>query len=112
MTDYNRLINKALKMAFKKADSLTTQATFHLKQGQSFDFGSAEAKAESTTNRVVKVLVVKTSRGLVTVRKQILVERIADLDIYDKATLENEDWKIGPTIVDDGHMQIIEVYHG
>lgn len=112
MADYSKLIGKFLKKAFVKAASLTVPATFHLKDGQTFDFGSAVASETGNSNVSKQVLVVKTTQGLTTVRKQILVERIDALDIFDKVTIGAEEWNIGQTIVDDGFMQIIEVYHG
>ena len=106
------IITKNLTKAFSLSASLLTPATFHLGDGTGFDFGSATTTVSGQEDKVVDVLVVKTSNGLQSVRKQLLLERIEGLDVYDTVTLGTEVFSIGQTILDDGYMQIIEVYHG
>jgi len=57
-------------------------------------------------------LVVKTYTKNEVVRKQLLIERIPNLDVYDSVTMSTGKWKIGEILQDTGHNQIVEVFRG
>jgi len=112
MADYAKLIDKQVTNAFKKTVSLQEEVIFNLKKGESFDFGTGQPSFDSETPVRVKVLVIKTSSKNEVVKKQLLMERIADLDVYDSVTMSSGEWKIGEILQDTGHNQIVEVSRG
>lgn len=110
--DYKKLIDKKLVYLFKKVHSLTIPATFHLKSGEGFNFSTAAPTKTAVDDKTVQVLVIKTSQKQDTVRKEILLDRIDDLEIYDSVTLGGQTWKLGGVLIDYEFIQIIEVYDG
>jgi hypothetical protein len=109
--DYGKLIGKQLTAVFKKTVSLQIDVVFHLKSEQKFDYksGSVSAKDKVTP---AKALVVSTTQKLDMVKRQLLIQRIDQLDLFDKVTMDGQEWTLGQTIVDNGYTQIVEVYHG
>lgn len=110
--DYAKLIDRQLVKVFKKTVSLQTSVVFNLKQGEGFDFATASPTVDTTNNLPKQVLVIKTTHKQDVVRKELLMERIDDLSIYDSVQLDGECWQLGGTIVDNAHTQIVEVFHG
>lgn len=110
--DYGKLLDRQLTNAFKKVDSLLIPATFHLKEGESFNFNTADTEIAEENDFATRVFVMKTTHQKETIKKQILMKHLEGLDLYDSVTLEGQEWSIGATIVDYEHMQIIEVVHG
>ena len=112
MSDYSKMLSKKVDYVFTKLTSLLTEVTFVLREGESFNFGTAQVQVESQANLKVKVLVVKTKQGLNSIRKELLLKDIKSLDIYDRVLIGAEEWRLGGITYDDGYVKIIEVVHG
>ena len=112
MSDYSKLLSKKVDYVFAKLTSLLTEVRFVLREGESFNFGTAQTEVESQQDLTVKVLVVKTKQGLSSVRKELLLKQVPPLDIYDRCIIGGEEWRLGQVTYDDGYVQIIEVVNG
>lgn len=110
--DIDALLNRMVPKAFSIAQSVLTTVTFKLREGETFNFKTASTEIASQTDLEKDVLVVKTVHGLEYVRKQLLVEDVPTLDIFDRVVIGSETWRIGSTLYDNGYIQIIEVYNG
>ena len=110
--DIDALLNKFVPKAFGMVESVLTPAVFKLRTGETFNFSTASKEIATQTDLEKDVFVIKTTHGLNSVRKQLLVEDVPTLDIYDRVVLGGETWIIGASIYDNGYIQIIEVSNG
>lgn len=110
--DIDALLNRMVPKAFALTASVLTSVTFKLREGESFNFTTASTVIATQTDVVADVFVMKTTHGLNYVRKQLLVQDVPNLDIFDRVLIGGETWRIGDSLYDNGYIQIIEVYNG
>jgi len=110
--DIDALLNRMIPKVFEMTSSVLTSVVFKLREGETFNFSTASTEVATQSDLAKDVFVIKTTHGLEVIRKQLLVEDVPTLDIYDRVEMGGETWRIGASIYDNGYIQIIEVCNG
>ena len=78
---YIPLINKSLKLAFRRLQDLAVPATFNVKTGASFDFSAKTTEYESDVDAITKIVILSTKKKFF--NKDTLVRKI----LYESANI-------------------------
>jgi hypothetical protein len=114
---YASTINSAVRLAFDSVKDLAENVTLNKKNSNTFDFGSSTTAASSSTQTIIKAVVVsdkKGSREGNTIKKQLLFksEDLADITLYDSVVISGQLWSFGQAQNDNGYVTILDVYRG
>jgi hypothetical protein len=114
---YKNLINTNLTKAFNLIKDLAEDVIFVKRNSTVFDFNAADLKTSTTTQVVLKAIVInskknsKTDSGHNTSKKQIMLKSkdVGDISLYDSLILNNETWKFGPVLQNTGFVILAEI---
>jgi len=112
---YAKIIDANLNLAFNQLKDLAKNVTFRKKAPIGFDFGSAEMDEGQAADTIIKAVVIdnkKTSEKHNPTKKEILFKSrgVGDITMYDSIIIDNETWKIGPIISNNGYIVFAEIF--
>ena len=111
---YKALINKNIAKAFTLLKDLAEEIVLTKKTAQTYNFTTLTAipvEAAAITTKAVITDSNKTSkeRNVVTKIMLLKTQDIGDITSYDKISYLSQTWLIGPTILSDNFVTVIEV---
>jgi hypothetical protein len=119
---YKALIDSNLRKAFILIKDLAKDVTFSKKTIGDFDFALGEVSSETSTDTIVKAVIIKATKGdnrSVNInefrnasRLEVMFKRedLGDVTNYDTVTIDSAVWKVGSPVKDDGYISILELH--
>jgi len=109
-------IHKVVRKAFDALQDLTTLAEFSKKK-TAFDFATGETVDTLSTTKVIKVLLLSTTRkgkekNIVNLELLLKKADIVDISQYDTLKVDNLVYKISDEITDDGYLLNLNAVRG
>ena len=109
--NFDSIIQKNVDMAFGIIESLVTLVTFNTKDTIEFDFAGAVPVVENMADlEGVEAVVQKSKKESSEFLYKELLTKSINIDMYDKVTIDGEQWTIGQPIYDDGYTQLLEIF--
>ena len=118
MADYQKVIARAARKAFRQIGTLAKDVVFSSSQPPSFDFSNATSTNGAVTTLTIKVVETKTKQKKdsdvesMNARLKsllLLTEDAPDLNPYDTVAIAGEVWKVVLPIENDGFITTVNV---
>jgi len=111
---YKALINKNVTKAFALLKDLAEEITLTKKTANNFNFNTQTATAIESPVVITKAVITdanKTAsdRNVLTKIMLLKTQDIGDITLYDKISYASQTWLIGPAIISDNFITVIEV---
>jgi len=111
---YKALVNKNVAKAFTLLKDLAEDITLTKKTATSFNFSTltaSDTEAAALTTKAVITDSNKQSLDRNVVKKIMLLKTqdIGDISLYDKISYNSQTWLIGPSILSDNFVTVVEV---
>lgn len=111
---YKGLINTNVARAFNLLKDLAEDVTLSKKTDNTFDFSTMTATETVATAIPTKAVVTDSNKSSLeknSLTKIMLLKTqdIGDISLYDKVSYKSASWVIGPSILSDGYVTIVEV---
>lgn len=111
---YKQLVEGNVRKAFNLLKDLAVEVVFTRKNGQAFDFGTADVTTTLAPTVIAKVVVVETVKVKErnTVRKTLMFKSkdVGDIKTFETVTLDGVVWNIGEVPKNDGYIVMVNIF--
>jgi hypothetical protein len=109
---YRNLIDKQITKAFNLIKDLAIPANLQLKLPSNFDFENAAANTSTESIVAIKIVFVSEKKKGSTFEAVVMFQKkgIDDINLYDKITANDIEWRISSTSVNDSFVYTLKIY--